>query len=201
MRVRQPFAAGQIIHRFAGIVSEVDVKENQKVAAGDVLFKLDNKAFRLALDRADAQLGTIRNTLLASQANYRNMQAQIEQAKADLDYATATFKRQQELAANNFTSAAGQIKSDFTQTTINAETSLDNAAFDIKEALDEVIIDVSEAHIWDVSSVAALDMIVLKFRREGAKVELIGMNRASETIVDKLALHDKPGALDKLLSH
>ena len=76
-----------------------------------------------------------------------------------------------------------------------------NASFDLKEALDEVIIDVSQAHIWDVSSVAALDMIVLKFRREGAKVDIIGLNEASETIVDKLALHDKPGALDKLMSH
>ena len=76
-----------------------------------------------------------------------------------------------------------------------------NASFDLKEALDEVIIDVSQAHIWDISSVAALDMIVLKFRREGAKVEIIGLNEASETIVDKLALHDKPGALDKLMSH
>jgi SulP family sulfate permease len=76
-----------------------------------------------------------------------------------------------------------------------------NASFDLKEALDEVIIDVSEAHIWDISSVGALDMIVLKFRREGAKVEIIGLNKASETIVDKLAIHDKPGALDKLMSH
>lgn len=76
-----------------------------------------------------------------------------------------------------------------------------NAAFDLKEALDEVIIDVSQAHIWDISSVAALDMIVLKFRREGAKVEIIGLNEASETIVDKLAIHDKPGAIDKLMSH
>jgi len=76
-----------------------------------------------------------------------------------------------------------------------------NAAFDLKEALDEVIIDVSHAHIWDISSVAALDMIVLKFRREGAKVEIIGLNEASETIVDKLAIHDKPGAIDKLMSH
>ncbi|MEL6112481.1 MAG: SulP family inorganic anion transporter [Pseudomonadota bacterium] len=76
-----------------------------------------------------------------------------------------------------------------------------NAAFDLKEALDDVVIDVQEAHIWDISSVAALDMIVLKFRREGARVELIGLNAASETIVDKLALHDKPGALDNLLSH
>ncbi|KAB2699023.1 SulP family inorganic anion transporter [Brucella lupini] len=76
-----------------------------------------------------------------------------------------------------------------------------NKAFDFKEALDKVTIDVSHAHIWDISSVAALDMIVLKFRREGADVEIIGMNEASETIVDKLAIHDKPGALERLMGH
>jgi SulP family sulfate permease len=71
-------------------------------------------------------------------------------------------------------------------------------AFDFKEALDRVTIDVSRAHIWDISSIAALDSAVLKFRREGAEVDLIGMNEASETIVDKLAIHDKPGAMDAL---
>jgi SulP family sulfate permease len=76
-----------------------------------------------------------------------------------------------------------------------------NRAFDFKEALDEVVIDLTGAHIWDISSVAAVDMVVLKFRREGAKVELIGMNEASETLVDRLALHDKPGAMDQLQSH
>ncbi|WP_404423955.1 SulP family inorganic anion transporter [Thalassospira australica] len=75
------------------------------------------------------------------------------------------------------------------------------AAFNFKEALDKVTIDVSHAHIWDISSVAALDMVVLKFRREGAEVELIGLNEASETIVDKLAIHDKPGAFERLMGH
>jgi SulP family sulfate permease len=76
-----------------------------------------------------------------------------------------------------------------------------STAFDFSEALDRVIIDVTGAHIWDISSVQALDMVILKFRREGAEVELIGMNRASETIVDKLATHDKPDAMDKLNAH
>ncbi|KEQ06706.1 SulP family inorganic anion transporter [Pseudorhizobium pelagicum] len=76
-----------------------------------------------------------------------------------------------------------------------------NAAFDFREALDKVTIDVSRAHIWDISSVAALDMIVLKFRREGAEVEILGLNQASETIVDRLAIHDKPGAMDRLMGH
>ena len=74
-------------------------------------------------------------------------------------------------------------------------------AFDFKEALDRVVIDVTHAHIWDISSVQALDLAVLKFRRDGAEVEIVGMNAASETIVDKLATHDKPGAMDKLQAH
>jgi SulP family sulfate permease len=75
------------------------------------------------------------------------------------------------------------------------------AAFDFKEAPEKVTIDVSRAHIWDISSVAALDTVVLKFRREGAEVAIRGLNEASETIVDRLAMHDKPGALDRLMSH
>lgn len=75
------------------------------------------------------------------------------------------------------------------------------AAFDFREALDEVVIDVNRAHIWDISSVQALDMAILKFRRDGAEVSLRGLNAASETIVDKLGVHDKPGAVDMLNAH
>ena len=75
------------------------------------------------------------------------------------------------------------------------------AAFDFREVLEHVTIDVSRAHIWDISSVAALDTVVLKFRREGAVVEVIGLNAANETIVDRLAIHDKPGALERPAGH
>ncbi|MEO1774684.1 MAG: SulP family inorganic anion transporter [Pseudomonadota bacterium] len=75
------------------------------------------------------------------------------------------------------------------------------AAFDFTEVLDQVVIDLTRAHIWDISSVAALDAVVLKFRREGAEVELVGLNTASETIVDKLGVHDKPGALHDPMAH
>ncbi|GIX38477.1 MAG: sodium-independent anion transporter [Silanimonas sp.] len=66
--------------------------------------------------------------------------------------------------------------------------------FDFREVLERVRIDVSRAHFWDLSAVGALDKVVLKFRREGAEVELIGMNEASATLVDRLAVHDKPDA-------
>jgi SulP family sulfate permease len=49
--------------------------------------------------------------------------------------------------------------------------------------------------------VQALDMAILKFRRDGAEVEVVGMNEATETLVDRLAIHDKPGAMDKLMEH
>ena len=74
-------------------------------------------------------------------------------------------------------------------------------AFDFKDAPERVVIDVTRAHIWDISSVQALDMAILKFRRDGAEVEVIGMNAATETLVDKLAIHDKPGAMDTLMDH
>lgn len=74
-------------------------------------------------------------------------------------------------------------------------------SFDFREAVEKVHLDVSRSHIWDLTGVGALDTVVLKFRREGTEVELIGMNEASATLVDKLAIHDKPDAFDRLMSH
>lgn len=76
-----------------------------------------------------------------------------------------------------------------------------SAAFDFKEVIDRVVIDVSQAHFWDLTAVGALDRVVLKFRREGTEVELLGMNEASATIVDKLAIYDKPDALELMVKH
>src|SRR6478736_4430546 len=90
----------------SGIVREVSVHDNQKVAKGDVLFKLDDLQFRLALERAEAQIGNTRNNLVALQTSYRNMQAQVEQAQKDVDFNMVNFKRQEQLLANNFTPKA-----------------------------------------------------------------------------------------------
>ncbi|MDH3461677.1 MAG: SulP family inorganic anion transporter, partial [Burkholderiaceae bacterium] len=73
------------------------------------------------------------------------------------------------------------------------------AAFDFKEVVERVRIDVSRAHFWDVTAVSALDKVVLKFKREGTEVEVVGMNEASATMVDRFALHDKPGAVEQMM--
>ncbi len=52
----------------------------------------------------------------------------------------------------------------------------------------------------DITSVSVLDKIVIKFRREGADVEIIGMNEATTTIVDKFGIHDKPEEVEKMMA-
>lgn len=71
--------------------------------------------------------------------------------------------------------------------------------FDFKEVLDKVIIDLNRAHFWDISAVYALDKAVIKFRREGTKVEVIGQNEASKTIIDRFGVHDKPEEIEKVI--
>lgn len=71
--------------------------------------------------------------------------------------------------------------------------------FDFKEAVDKVVIDVHRAHFWDISAVYALDKVVLKLRREGAEVEITGLNEASETLLDKYAVHNDPAKIEKVM--
>lgn len=73
------------------------------------------------------------------------------------------------------------------------------ANFDFKEVVDKIIIDLTHAHFWDISAVSALDKVVIKFRREGADVELIGSNEASATIIDRFGMHDNPDEIEKVM--
>ena len=74
-------------------------------------------------------------------------------------------------------------------------------SFDFKEVVQNVTIDVSVAHFWDLSAVGALDKVVMKFRREGTAVHLLGMNDASATIIERLAVHDKPNSVELMSKH
>ncbi|HTV79967.1 MAG TPA: universal stress protein [Steroidobacteraceae bacterium] len=81
----------------AGIVRAVRVHENQHVAAGQVLLELDDRPFRYALERAEAQVATVRDQLGALKASYRDMQAQIEEATQDQEYFRTEYRRQEDL--------------------------------------------------------------------------------------------------------
>jgi sulfate permease, SulP family len=73
--------------------------------------------------------------------------------------------------------------------------------FDFSQPLERVEIEFTHAHFWDISAISALDKVVLKFRRKGVEVELIGLNEASSTMIDRLGVHDKPEALELTASH
>lgn len=75
------------------------------------------------------------------------------------------------------------------------------AGFDYQEEVDRVVIDLTHSHLWDGSAVAAIDKVVLRFRRRRIEVEVVGMNEASSTLLSRLALHDKPGALEAAPGH
>jgi membrane fusion protein (multidrug efflux system) len=91
----------------SGIVTDVEVTENQRVASGEILYRLNDLPYRLALRRAEAQIGTIRNDLNMLKASYQDMQAQIRQAQNDIDYYTTEFHRQENLLAAHVASQSG----------------------------------------------------------------------------------------------
>ncbi|QOY24069.1 SulP family inorganic anion transporter [Xanthomonas citri] len=68
------------------------------------------------------------------------------------------------------------------------------ASFDFVDTPPKVLIDLSHAHLWDISAVAALDRVVLKLRAHGAAVEVAGVNQASDTLIDTLGTHRRDGA-------
>jgi SulP family sulfate permease len=74
-------------------------------------------------------------------------------------------------------------------------------AFDFDASMTKVRIDLTHAHFWDITAVSALDKVVLKFRRKSTEVEVLGLNEASATLVDKFGVHDKDVAEDILMGH
>lgn len=73
--------------------------------------------------------------------------------------------------------------------------------FDFKEDIETVFLDVTHAHFWDLTAVEALDRVVHKFRRNNIDVQVNGLNRASATMVEKFATHDKPDFVQGSIGH
>lgn len=71
--------------------------------------------------------------------------------------------------------------------------------FDFKEPLKNVIIDVNNAHFWDITSVSILDKVVNKFTRHNIGVSLIGLNEASKIMIERIGVQDKPSKVEQLM--
>ncbi|NWQ43829.1 SulP family inorganic anion transporter [Bacillus sp. EB106-08-02-XG196] len=74
-------------------------------------------------------------------------------------------------------------------------------SFNYNENVKEVTIDLTQAHLWDDSAVGAIDKVIIKYHQNGIKVQLIGLNKESNKLIEKLAVHNKPGNLEKAIGH
>ena len=112
-----------IAPQVSGRVVEVDVRENQPVKKGDVLFRLDAEPLEIAKARMHEPVESVQSLLDAARSGYRSAEADIRSSAADLKYKEQQFKRMQELrgrglvaqqalddAANNL--AAARAKQD-----------------------------------------------------------------------------------------
>jgi len=88
----------------SGIVAEVAVQDNQLVEKGQLLFRLDDEPYRIALAAAQAQLASVRNDIEASRAAYRQKVAELRQAQEDVTYYEREFQRQADLQTRNVSS-------------------------------------------------------------------------------------------------
>lgn len=88
----------------AGRVTEIDVHDNQPVHMGDVLFRLDDAPFRIAVDAARAQLATAKLKVEMLKANYRQHQTDIVSAQDTLKFAQTEYQRALKLSKTGITS-------------------------------------------------------------------------------------------------
>lgn len=94
----------QIATELSGLIVEVPVQENQRVSRGQLLFRLDDQAYRLALAKLEAEIDTTRADISGLRAQWRTKREEIKSAISQLTYAQAEFDRQSDLAEKKIAS-------------------------------------------------------------------------------------------------
>ncbi|MFC4410504.1 STAS domain-containing protein [Chungangia koreensis] len=67
------------------------------------------------------------------------------------------------------------------------------AKIDEVEKVEQIIIGFSDAHIWDDSSVGAVDRVYVKLKEKSQRIEFIGLNESSKRLVERLAVYPIKG--------
>jgi membrane fusion protein (multidrug efflux system) len=93
-----------ITAELSGIIVEVPVQENQRVSRGQLLFRLDDQAYRMALAKIDAEIETARADIRGLRAQWRTKREEIKAATSQLNFAQAEFERQSDLAEKKISS-------------------------------------------------------------------------------------------------
>jgi membrane fusion protein, multidrug efflux system len=89
--------------RVAGQVVEIAVKDNQRVRTGQLLFRIDPEPYQIAVDQAEAQLGSARLQIDELKANYRQQLAELQSAKDSAYYEELEYARRKALVSDGWT--------------------------------------------------------------------------------------------------
>jgi membrane fusion protein, multidrug efflux system len=99
------YAAKESVNaRVSGQVVEIAVKDNQRVTRGQLLFRVDPEPYQIAIDHAEAVLGTARIQIEGLKATYRQQLAQLQSAKDTATFDEHEYDRKKALLATDFTS-------------------------------------------------------------------------------------------------
>lgn len=175
----------------AGPISHVHVRENQRVAAGDVLFTIDDRAYKVALARAEAQLAAIDDFVESTRASYRQALAQLELARTNFAYEQRELDRLMALAERKLASdmdvAEQRHKRDVAQQEILvAERTLDQIRARLGGEIDR---PVTEQAAW-LAAKATRDAAALDLERTVVRAPLDGVASKVPTIGEYV----QPGA-------
>ena len=179
-----------VLSKVSGYVSEIAVSDNQSVAAGEVLLKIDDGDYRLAVTSAEDALGSakaaverISDQIAAGEASVRQAEAGLRAAEAAKEDADLTFERQQRLTKSSVASQASLDTARTTRMSQAANVDKAKAAVELAKANVAVLQSQKKEAIQSVHSAeTALDKALrdLDFTIVRAPVDGILGNRAAQ---------------------
>src|SRR3954451_19301744 len=92
--------------RVAGQAVEIAVHDNQRVRQGQVLFRIDPEPYQIAVDLAEARLGSARLQIDSLKATYRQQQAELQSARDSAAFDEREYDRKKALVVSDFTPRA-----------------------------------------------------------------------------------------------
>nr|WP_153437748.1 HlyD family secretion protein [Sinorhizobium terangae] len=157
--------------KIAGYVTAVEVKDNQAVRTGDVLFRIDDRDYRARLAQteanvaaAEAHLTNVDAETELQHAMIRQAEAQRRSAVAELDLATKAYDRRRELIRSNTISQAHVDESDAARTRAEASVSAAAATLEAQQQRIAVLAAQREAAVAAVAQArAARDLAEIDF--------------------------------------
>ncbi len=179
-----------ILSKVSGYVSSVEVSDNQKVHAGDVLLRIDDGDYKLAVQSARDAIASAKVTverigtqIEAGKASVLQAEASVAAAKAQRDEARANFGRQKKLAENSFASQATLDTAEAARKRAEADLASAEAAVKLARAnIDVLTGQRREAEQAVISARTALEKAArdLAFTVIRAPVDGIVGNRAAQ---------------------